>query len=671
MLRGMFSAITGLKNHQVKIDVIGNNIANINTNGYKAARVSFQDIITQTLRGATGPTSETGGVNAIQVGLGMAMGSVENITTQGNLINTGVGTDMAIQGEGYFILAKGTQRYYTRDGAFNMDTDGFLVKPASGFKVQGWMADTSGIINTGNPLAGVQITMGQKIAATASTNVVFMSNLTATAGSVTLATGNTANVASATGVVTGDNGGTYTLTTTNGQANRVFGEAVGANDLGLVATTTIAQVEATILSTLGITTTAGFVINGTTVTGLTTTSTIKDVISAINGQIAGVTAQVAVDPAAPANWNLMLINNSGGDIAVTLNDTSAVATSVANTLFNNGVDLAANQVGVTAGFVVDNNAGAFNGTVTAGNVLAADVTVLADFLPEEGGSATRRVWSGTEAALSGNTGEENNAFGVAAGGLVGGWIDGLTLTGTGGTFIAGNATITTTDNIHTTSIDVYDSLGDAHTLRTQFKRTAANTWSWTTTSLEGLVLAGGTGTMTFGTNGLLSGSTGGPITVTVPGANTMVVTPNFGSGLTGVTQFESAFTTAAISQNGYTTGIMESFTISQDGKVRAFFTNGQQRDVGQVAMGVFQNPSGLTKVGDNAFQTSNNSGVARIGTAGTGGRGVITVAALELSNVDLATEFSILITTQRGFQANARLVTTGDEMLQDVLGLKR
>lgn len=652
MLRGMFSAITGLKNHQVKIDVIGNNIANVNTNGYKASRVSFQDVITQTLRGATGPTSEIGGVNAIQVGLGMALGSVENITTQGNLINTGVGTDMAIQGEGYFILAKGTQRYYTRDGAFNLDQDGFLVKPASGFKVQGWMADTSGIINTGNPLAGVQITMGQKIAATASTNVVFMSNLTATAGSVTLATGNTATVATATGVVSGDNGGTYTLTFTDGQANRIFGNTPIANDLGLVATTTIAQVEATSLAALGVTTTAGFSINGTAVTGLTTTSTIKDVINAINGQIAGVTAQVANDPANPGVWNLMLINNSGGAIALAGTDTSGIVTGLGNRLFNNGV---AGWAGAGAG----------------ATALATDVTVLADFLPEEGGSTTRRVWSGTEAALTGNTGEENNTFGVAAGGFVGGWIDGLNITGTGGAFIPGNATITTTDNIHTTSIDVYDSLGDAHTLRTQFKRTAANTWSWTTTSLEGLVVAGGTGTMTFGTNGLLSGSTGGPITVTVPGANTMVITPNYGSGLTGVTQFESAFTTAAISQNGYTTGIMESFTISQDGKVRAFFTNGQQRDAGQVAMGVFQNPSGLTKVGDNAFQTSNNSGVARIGTAGTGGRGVITVAALELSNVDLATEFSILITTQRGFQANARLVTTSDEMLQDVIGLKR
>lgn len=135
MMRAMFAGVSGLKNHQLKMDVIGNNIANVNTYGFKASRVTFQDIFSQTLRGGTAPSENgRGGTNPLQVGLGMAVASIDTFHTQGNLQPTGKGTDLAIQGDGFFVLTDGSKHYYSRAGIFDFDRDGNLVNP-SGLKV--------------------------------------------------------------------------------------------------------------------------------------------------------------------------------------------------------------------------------------------------------------------------------------------------------------------------------------------------------------------------------------------------------------------------------------------------------------------------------------------------------------------------------------------------------
>ena len=135
MMRSLFSAISGLKGHQTMMDIVGNNISNVNTTAFKSARITFQDIISQTLRGAQAPTATMGGLNPMQVGLGMQTGSVDAIMTQGNLQSTGKQTDVAVQGDGFFQITDGTNTFYTRDGNFTTDSTGALVHAATGLKL--------------------------------------------------------------------------------------------------------------------------------------------------------------------------------------------------------------------------------------------------------------------------------------------------------------------------------------------------------------------------------------------------------------------------------------------------------------------------------------------------------------------------------------------------------
>src|SRR5688572_29595258 len=135
MMRSLFSAISGLKGHQTMMDVVGNNISNVNTTAFKSSRITFQDIISQTLRGAQAPAGPQGGMNPIQVGLGVQTGSVDSIMNQGNLQSTNKPTDVAIQGDGFFQVTDGTNTLYTRDGNFAIDSTGRLTHAATGMSV--------------------------------------------------------------------------------------------------------------------------------------------------------------------------------------------------------------------------------------------------------------------------------------------------------------------------------------------------------------------------------------------------------------------------------------------------------------------------------------------------------------------------------------------------------
>ncbi len=180
MMRSLWAGVSGMQNHQTRMDVIGNNIANVNTTGFKKGRVDFQDMISQQLSGAAAPTTEVGGVNAKEVGLGVQTAAIHNIFTQGNLQSTGVGTDVAIQGNGFFCLKNGEKSFYTRNGAFGVDKDGTLVNPANGYRVQGWMArEMNGemVIQTAASPTDLVIPVGSKDPARATQNVNFACNL--------------------------------------------------------------------------------------------------------------------------------------------------------------------------------------------------------------------------------------------------------------------------------------------------------------------------------------------------------------------------------------------------------------------------------------------------------------------------------------------------------------
>ncbi len=179
----------------------------------------------------------------------------------------------------------------------------------------------------------------------------------------------------------------------------------------------------------------------------------------------------------------------------------------------------------------------------------------------------------------------------------------------------------------------------------------------------------GSGTLTFDANGIIqSGSVSGNITIGASGgANSISLTPNFSN----VTQYASASTMLHVSQDGYTDGSLSTYSIDANGQILGIYTNGLNQTIGQVAVAAFNNPSGLMKAGDSTFIASNNSGTAQVGSANTGGRGSFSAGTLEMSNVDIAQEFANMIIYERGFQANSKVITTGDDMLQTLVGMKR
>lgn len=180
MMRSLFSAISGLRNHMSYMDVVGNNIANVNTTAFKSSRVTFQDILSQNIRGAGGPIEGgRGGTNPSQIGLGMTLGGIDNLMMQGSIQSTGKLTDFAIQGDGFFVVSDGEREFYTRDGAFDVGVDGTLVNPANGLRVMGWVADAGGEIDMDGNVEPVSIPFGTRIDAVSTGEIQLQGNLNA------------------------------------------------------------------------------------------------------------------------------------------------------------------------------------------------------------------------------------------------------------------------------------------------------------------------------------------------------------------------------------------------------------------------------------------------------------------------------------------------------------
>lgn len=171
------SAVSGLNNHQTMMDTIANNIANVDTIGFKASRVTFSEAFDEVMRNATGATAQSGGTNPVQIGLGMTVQSIDSLMSQGNLETTGQTTDLALQGEGFFIVDLNGSQYYTRAGAFQFDGTGRLVDPGTGAIVQGKVADAQGNLPVGSAVQDITIPFGQKSPAKASTYISLTGNL--------------------------------------------------------------------------------------------------------------------------------------------------------------------------------------------------------------------------------------------------------------------------------------------------------------------------------------------------------------------------------------------------------------------------------------------------------------------------------------------------------------
>ncbi|MFI8686267.1 flagellar basal-body rod protein FlgF [Rossellomorea sp. NPDC077527] len=217
---------------------------------------------------------------------------------------------------------------------------------------------------------------------------------------------------------------------------------------------------------------------------------------------------------------------------------------------------------------------------------------------------------------------------------------------------------------------VKDSLGKDISIKLLMNKTAQNTWGVTISSLTNdvTVSAGQTTSLTFDAGGKLTSQVPFPITLNnqTGGNQSQSIDLDFSK----ITQFDSSSSANVDTVDGNSEGYLESFNIGSSGEVNGVFSNGEVRVLSQLALATFSNPGGLTKAGSNLFQASNNSGLPNQGVAGEG-RGSLQSGSLEMSNVDLSEEFTEMITAQRGFQANTRIITTSDEILQELVNLKR
>jgi flagellar hook protein FlgE len=640
MLGSLYTSVSGLKGHLTALNVTGNNISNINSIGFKGGRVTFRDTLVQTLRGASRPEGGLGGTSPMQLGLGMGVGSIDNILSQGVLQNTGVPTDLGINGEGFFILSDGDREFYTRAGAFGYDANGNLVNPANGFIVQGRLANENGVISAGAPIGNITLPFSRKVPARASTEIGFGCNLdaSATTASATLASAGTTEITSVFGNATNGAGGSHEITI-------VGDNAIASSMAGTNLTNPGALDGSETLASLGVIEFSDFTISvdgdpEVAITGLTDSSTVNDLINVINSVVSGVTATL-----------------EGGEVVLTRDYAGD------GTLYNISTSLGA------AGNITSQIFGAGVGNPFVVNNGVASTLVATDVFTPTGKAAMGAV--GLTLVIDETTGLVTGIEDIGGGGIHVEATSGLA---------AGTATIETAPTEHYSSIVVYDTLGVEHNLTIRFcKSPTAGMWYWDAT-LDGSeqIKGGQTGTVSFNEDGSLA-------SFAYDGGSTdFVFDPVNGAGLVrvafdagtpgshdGITQFSSPFSTTAQRQDGYTMGALTTVSIDPSGVITGFFSNGVTKPIAQIVLAKFNNAAGLEKLGDGLFVTSSNSGPAMRGEPRKLINASISGGALEMSNVDLAEEFVGMVVAQRGFQANARVLTASDEMLTDIVNMVR
>jgi flagellar hook protein FlgE len=650
-MRSIYSGISGLKNMQTGMDIIGNNIANVNTPGYKASRISFQDILSQTVQGASAATSSRGGTNPMQVGLGMAVASTDTIFTDGTPTPTGKPTDLAISGTGFFILSDGATQMYTRAGGFDFDTEGNYVLPGTGFKVMGWQADSNGMINATGQVQDLVSPVGKAMAAKVSTQITYGDNLSADA-----AIGSTVPAYKD---VYDSLGTAHKITTDYYKVdNNTWLAKTSVSDPTVSAATGVAN-DMQVLK---------FNSDGTYQTALQATAANQKIdlsISQLNSTSGSITTQnwSLNDNGTVHNYN-MAIKNTAGSYGYTITDTvngavigtatgtlaytaaaGSVPASYTDTLTSSTLTLPVNFLsGVTAlapapgvatvsGEVATNiNVAALQLDSTAGAAHTQNFTTIVNGKPQ--------VYAMTVTTPS--TGQNSWTYSISQVGVTG-------ATPTTGTI--------TYDGTNYTGFPT--SIGGA-----PVNQTAAEVIAFNSNSKSPAI------------GGFLAAQTVDYYT-TAPVANYNVqftggsdaMTLNFDS--TKLSQFSGKSTIQATDQNGYAAGTLSTTAINTSGVLVGTFTNGQTQNLAQVALAIFNNPGGLIRSGSNMFTESTNSGSPQVGASGSGGRGTFSPGNLEGSNVDLAQQFSDMIITERAYQANSKIITTSDEMLQDLNNLKR
>ncbi len=568
----LYTALSGLVSHSQALTVTGNNIANVNTTGFKSSRVTFESQVSQTVSQASAPDASLGGKNSSQVGLGTRIGAITRIFSRGSLKSTGVNTDIAIEGNGFFVLNDGGNTRYSRDGSFLLDRDFNLVN-SDGALVQGFAVDDSFDVVQGVQTR-INVPLGAMTVAEATSGVQFAGNLNSNGDAATQGSQLTLGA----------------LTVVGGGGAGVSGSALN-----------------TLESASGVPFATGDVV---TFTGITKGGAVIPDKTFEIGAAGGATTSDAMGEAL-------------GELMTFMEDIMGVDGT--GDLLGSGPGVSVNGSGE---LIVKGNKGVVNDLVfTATNMLIN------------------------------TTGSQNSMVPTIAKDKA---ADG--------------------ESVRTTFV-AFDSLGTPMTINLsavlETKASSGNTWRFFAQSEDdvSLDLVLGNGTIEFDTNGKVVTVTNNAITIDRSGTGalpTQLITVDF-SGPDGsvASLADDTSQIAAISQDGSPIGTLEDFSITEDGKVTGVFSNSLLRTLGQLVVANFGNPAGLIEVGSNMFNITVNSGSPQIVTPGTGGTGKTISGALELSNVELSSEFIDLINVSTGFSANSRVMTTSDRLIQELLSVVR
>lgn len=683
MMRSMFSGVSGLKGHQTRMDVIGNNIANVNTTGFKASRVTFADMISQNLSGAASPNGNIGGVNPKQVGLGMSVASTDLIYTNGSVQQTGKNTDIAIsRGDGLFVVKRGEQQFYTRNGAFSFDAEGNLTIPSTGLYVQGYMANNGVLAVGGDNTTKIQIPAGKSMEATPTVSASYTKNLNASTPGYEIANALVKYADGTSETVTNyvpNRVGRYALTMSTGQqlllppSSGAVQQSNAALAAGTLYTSRVTNVTATTEGggsvDLNVDVDASnpsspLQINGGTMPNPHTVSSGSYTIGG-NYNISGKIRLVQTNTPSAGVTRLTLEANDntidpGNPVTVDVPSTTGFNYAAGQTY--SGV-LKINSITAKQGAIVTTEDG---NRVTLATAVAPPFTAAAPNF-----TCNNTHIGGTITNIARTIVYENNGKTVSDISL--NTKNGTTVAGLVGKGYAQNDTFYPSV---ATTIKVYDSLGAEHSVPVVFTKAENNKWAlslgsggdtYTITEADGTTttVALTKTDLTFDTTGAYTGGTASLSLTYTNGAAPQQVSMN----LAAITQYAGTSTIAADS-DGNAAGTLASVDIDSSGVITGTYTNGVRQKEAQIAMAQFNNPSGLTKMGGNLYQESNNSGTRTISGASDIGT-ELTTSALEMSNVDIADQFSDMIITQRGFQSNSKIITVSDEMLETLINMKR
>lgn len=568
MMRSLYSGVAGLKTHQTRMDVIGNNIANVNTTAYKSSSMTFSELMSQTTQKASGANATTGvgGTNAKQIGLGVKAGAINTaITTQGSAQSTGNPFDIMITGDNFFVVSNGSENFFTRDGSFYVDGAGNLAMTSTGYNVMGWGVDKT----TGN----IKQDTVTALRIMSSANMTYPPEATTKANISGILDQNDKDVTSA-------NGKTVNLN---------FFDARGYS--------------------------------------YTAKFTFKQ---------------------------------SGGDktneYSMELNkilDSTGKEIDISKLKFGNR-----SQQKMETKVTLNTDAYKWDGKVLKTKDGTTEVANLADIFNQDGSlitpqddAAAQKQQKALDAiakayGYEGSTDEFLNLYITSTANKD----KQLTIQDLLGNMMAGKTT------------DVLPADGSAITMEGRYFEGTTVVFNKDTAKLESV----GGSTTNLNVNAAFSALGGNFSDVTID--------------LSECTNYDNKGTSTIGATSGDLDGLgtgrrlgdMIGVSIQKDGMIYASYDNGMTKLLGQIATAAFANASGLEKEGDNLYSATLNSGeFDGIGVDITAGGGYMSTGQLEMSNVDLSSEFTEMITTQRGFQANSRIITVSDTLLEELTNLKR